>query len=218
MHTALNQHACLASWLVWRPPQHRPHAATAKPPLLPNRSRPSPSSPMPPLRRPPMRLATGASGCWPRWAMEVSCGRGGDAPNLCCNSCGRHSRAACKNHVLSEPVQLQTSNSRWPWLAPLAALAPLSGWIVGMWGVPRSIAVYFGLVAAALVPTVLLPLGGAHGGMGGSWVFRGSGRRLEGSSWHSSALVECHVTLNLTLSCPTPATSCRAGAAPQPER
>lgn len=43
-----------------------------------------------------------------------------------------------------------------------AALAPLSGWIVGKWGVPRAIAVYFGLVAAALVPTVLLPLKGAH--------------------------------------------------------
>ncbi|PRW21131.1 V-type proton ATPase subunit D-like isoform A [Chlorella sorokiniana] len=38
------------------------------------------------------------------------------------------------------------------------AMAPLSGWIVGKWGVPRSIAVYFGFVAAALVPTVLLPL------------------------------------------------------------
>lgn len=58
-----------------------------------------------------------------------------------------------------------------------AALAPLSGWIVGKWGVPRSIALYFGFVTAALVPTVLLPLRGAHGAITCNWLWASRQRR-----------------------------------------
>lgn len=67
-----------------------------------------------------------------------------------------------------------------------AALAPLSGWIVGKWGVPRSIALYFGFVTVALVPTVLLPLRGVHGSIARSWLglAAAEGRR-GGGAWPS---------------------------------
>lgn len=65
-----------------------------------------------------------------------------------------------------------------PCRRPPVALAPLSGWIVGQHGVPTSIAVYFGLVTAALVPTVLLPLRGKLAG----WLWADRQQQLGQSS------------------------------------
>lgn len=50
-------------------------------------SLPSRSSLMPPLRPPPTRRGTAASGCWPRWATEVS-----RQPAPCC-ACFGHKHA-----------------------------------------------------------------------------------------------------------------------------